>query len=44
MQIQILGLDSQNRMLRLGFGLNEGRAFFRVDFWFIGIRITGNRT
>lgn len=29
-----------NRMLRIGFGKNEGRWFFRVDLWTTGWRIT----
>lgn len=29
-----------NRMVRLGFGQNSGRWFFRVDLWWIGFRIT----
>jgi hypothetical protein len=33
-------LDKDNRMLRIGFGKNEGRWFFRVDLWFAGFRLT----
>jgi hypothetical protein len=33
-------LDKDNRMLRVGFGKNEGRWFFRVDLWFAGFRLT----
>ena len=35
----IIQLNSDNRMVRIGFGLNEGRWFYRIDFWFFGIRI-----
>ena len=40
MKLTKLNLDPANRMLRIGFGKNEGRLFARVDFWFIGFRIT----
>ena len=33
-------LDTDNRMLRIGFGKNAGHWFARIDFWFFGIRIT----
>lgn len=33
-------LDAKNRMLRIGFGKNEGRWFFRIDLWFAGFRWT----
>ena len=36
----IIKLDSNNRMLRIGFGKNHGRWFARVDLWFIGIRVS----
>jgi hypothetical protein len=32
-------LDKENRMIRVGFGKNCGKIFFRFDFWFFGIRI-----
>lgn len=35
-------LDKDNRMLRIGFGKNNGSWFFRVDLWFIGIRLKPN--
>lgn len=35
-----IALDKQNRMLRIGFGLNEGRWFARIDLWFVGYRFT----
>ena len=33
-------LNKQNRMLRLGFGKNEGRWFARIDLWFRAFRFT----
>ena len=33
-------MDKNNRMLRLGFGLNEGRWFARIDLWWAGFRLT----
>jgi len=33
-------LDKDNRMLRIGFGKNNGNWFFRVDLWSTGYRIT----
>lgn len=35
-----LVLNKDNRMLRIGFGKNEGNWFFRIDLWYIGFRIT----
>lgn len=40
MTLTKIHLDKNNRMLRIGFGNNEGNWFARVDFWFIGFRIT----
>jgi hypothetical protein len=40
MKITKIKLDKSNRMLRLGFGKNEGKWFFRIDLWFFGIRLT----
>lgn len=31
-------LDKFNRMLRIGFGKNMNKWFFRVDLWFFGLR------
>lgn len=31
-------LDEKNRMLRAGFGLHDGRWFFRIDLWKVGYR------
>jgi hypothetical protein len=39
MTISKIKLDKDNRMLRVGFGKNEGRWFARVDLWFVGFRI-----
>lgn len=33
-------MDENNRMVRIGFGKNNGKMFFRVDFWFIGFRVS----
>lgn len=35
-----LPFDKDNRMLRVGFGKNKGRWFFRVDLWFFGLRLS----
>jgi hypothetical protein len=40
MKLTKIDLDSQNRMLRLGFGKHDGHWFVRVDLWFFGLRIT----
>jgi len=42
MKLTKLELDSNNRMLRIGFGKHGGKWFARVDMWYFGIRITGN--
>ena len=33
-------LSPENRMLRIGFGKNEGRWFFRIDLWVVGFRVS----
>jgi hypothetical protein len=38
----ILPLDRDNRMLRIGFGKNKGNWFFRIDLWFMGVRLGGS--
>jgi len=38
-RIHTIRLDQYNRMLRFGFGKNQGRWFLRVDLWFIGFRL-----
>ena len=40
MNIDKINLDENNRMLRIGFGKNSGRWFFRIDLWYIGYRLT----
>lgn len=40
MALTKIDLDKQNRMLRIGFGKNEGRWFARLDLWCVGFRIT----
>ena len=40
MTLTRIELDNQNRMLRIGFGKNEGNWFARVDLWLVGFRIT----
>lgn len=37
--IDIIHLDKNNRMLRIGLGKHEGKWFVRVDLWFIGYRL-----
>lgn len=32
-------MDSDNRMLRLGIGRNDGHKSFRLDLWSVGYRI-----
>lgn len=32
-------LDKNNRMLRFGFGKNQGKWFVRLDLWFKGFRL-----
>ncbi len=40
MTLTKIDLDKQNRMLRIGFGKNDGNWFARLDLWCVGIRIT----
>lgn len=40
MTLTRINLDKANRMLRVGFGKNEGNWFARVDLWYVGFRIT----
>lgn len=40
MRLQKIKLDSDNRMLRFGFGKNQGRWFARLDLWFFGVRLS----
>lgn len=40
MTLTKINLDKDNRMLRAGFGKNNGNWFLRIDLWFIGIRLS----
>ena len=40
MTLTKIDLNRENRMLRIGFGKNEGKWFARVDLWCVGFRIT----
>jgi hypothetical protein len=40
MTLTKIDLDHQNRMLRMGFGKNQGNWFVRLDLWYVGFRIT----
>lgn len=40
MKLTKIPLDNLNRMLRIGFGLNKGKKFFRVDLWLVGYRLS----
>lgn len=40
MKLTKIPLNKSNRMIRIGGGLHEGSAFFRVDLWFFGLRLT----
>lgn len=40
LELTKIALDKDNRMIRLGGGLNSGDWFIRVDLWSIGFRIT----
>jgi len=37
--IEKIPLDSDNRMLRLGFGKHKGNWFLRIDLWYKGFRL-----
>lgn len=39
MTLTRIPLKPGNRMLRIGFGQNNGRWFFRVDLWWLGVRL-----
>jgi hypothetical protein len=39
MRFEILNLDKDDRMLRIGFGKNRGLWFFRIDLWYKGFRL-----
>ena len=38
--IHKIKLDHWNRMLRFGFGFNNGAFFIRIDLWWVGYRIS----
>lgn len=40
MKFSKVTMEPNNRMVRIGVGQNESRWFFRIDFWWFGIRIT----
>lgn len=40
MKLTRINLDKPNRMIRAGFGRNNGAWFFRADLWFAGFRLT----
>lgn len=42
MKITQIALDEKNRMLRVGLGKNAGNWFFRIDLWWVGIRLGGS--
>lgn len=35
-----IALDEKNRMVRCGWGLHNGKWFFRIDLWKSGFRLT----
>ena len=35
-------LDDNNRMIRVGAGLHDGKFFARIDLWCVGFRLTFN--
>ena len=40
MKLTKIVMDKPNRMIRGGFGKNNGRWFFRIDLWKYGFRLT----
>jgi len=40
MKLTKIILDEKNRMLIVGLGKNAGNWFFRVDLWYMGIRLS----
>ena len=40
MNLTKIPLDLDNRMIRVGFGKNDGNWFVRIDLWVVGYRIT----
>lgn len=43
MKFAMIRMSKDNRKLRIGFGRYEGSWFFRIDLWFVGFRISGNK-
>jgi len=41
MTLNTIAMDVNNRMLRIGFGLNDGHKSLRLDLWSVGYRING---
>lgn len=39
LKFSIIYMDRSNRMARIGFGKKDSSWFFRIDFWFFGVRI-----
>ncbi len=39
----MITLTDGNRMVRAGFGQNEGYWFVRVDLWWVGFRLAEER-
>ena len=40
MKFTKVNMAKGNRMIRVGFGQNNGKLFFRLDLWVVGYRIT----
>ena len=40
MKLLKLTLEKDNRMLRIGFGKNNGQWFARIDLWWAAWRVT----
>lgn len=40
MKFTKVNMTKGNRMIRVGFGQNNGKLFFRLDLWAVGYRIT----
>jgi len=40
MRLVKIPLDTKNRMIRVGFGLHDGKFFIRIDLWFFGVRLS----
>ena len=38
-KVEKIDLDSDNRMVRCGFGKHDGKWFARIDLWWMGFRI-----